>query len=127
MSGSPKNKRVLRSTKWFGRTTARETARLLEQLERGELASPAATDEMRGILQWQVYYSRLPQRIRFRVPIGHKTGDWPPIVANDVGILYAASGPIVIAVFTSANRGSFPDLEATIGRVAEDILDAWGS
>jgi len=115
------------SSKWFGRTTARETARLLEQLERGELASPASTNEMRGILQWQLYYSRLPQRIRFRVPIGHKTGDWPPIVANDVGILYAASGPIVIAVFTSANLGSFADLEATIGRVAEDILDAWGS
>ena len=114
------------STKWFGRTTAREMARLLEQLERGEFASPASTKKMREILQRQLYLSRLPQRIRFRVPIGHKTGDWPPIIGNDVGILYADSGPIVIAVFTNANHGSFADLEATIGRVAEDILDAWG-
>ena len=33
---------------------------------------------------------------------------------------------IVVAVFTTQNRGSFFDLEATIGRVAEDVLDAWG-
>jgi beta-lactamase class A len=117
---------VADSTKWFGRTTARETSRLLEQLERGELASRASTDEMRRILRRQLYFSRLPQRIRFRAPVGHKTGDWPPIIGNDVGIIYAPSGPIVVSVFTNANRGSFFDLEATIGRIAEDALDAWG-
>ena len=81
---------------------------------------------MRRILGEQVYSSRLPQRIRFRVRIGHKTGDWPPILGNDVGILYAESGPIVISFFTNSNRGSFFDLEAAMGRVAEDVLDAWG-
>jgi beta-lactamase class A len=115
------------STKWFGRTTAREMSRFLEQLERGELASRASTDQMRKILLNQFYFSRLPQRIGFRVNIGHKTGDWPPMIGNDVGIIYAASGPIVISVFTNVNRGSFVDLEAAIGRVAEDVLDAWGS
>jgi beta-lactamase class A len=111
--------------RWFGRTTARETSRLLEQLQRGELAPPPQTAEMLRILDEQVYSSRLPQRIRFRVRIGHKTGDWPPVLGNDVGILYPASGPIVISVFTNQNRGSFFDLEAAIGKVAEDVLDAW--
>jgi hypothetical protein len=111
--------------RWFGRTTARETSRLLEQLQRGELAPPPRTAEMLRILDEQVYSSRLPQRIRFRVRIGHKTGDWPPVLGNDVGILYPASGPIVISVFTNQNRGSFFDLEAAIGKVAEDVLDAW--
>jgi beta-lactamase class A len=114
------------ASKWFGRTTARETSRLLEQLQKGELASKASTEEMIRILQEQLYFSRLPQRIRFRVKIGHKTGDWPPIIGNDVGILYSDRGPIVISVFTNQNRGTFFDLEATIGKVAEGVLDSWG-
>jgi beta-lactamase class A len=118
---------VLDSTQWLGRTTAREISRLLEQIERGELASPSATAAMKRILRSQFYTTRLPQRVRFRgVTIGHKTGDWPPILGNDVGIMYAPSGPIVIAVFTNANTGSFFDLEATEGRIAEDVLNAWG-
>jgi beta-lactamase class A len=118
---------VLDSTKWLGRTTAREISRLLEQLERGQLGSVQSTADMRRILRQQVYTSRLPQRIRFRVGMGHKTGDWPPLLGNDVGIMYppAPAGPIVIAVFTNGNTGSFFDLEATEGRIADDILTAW--
>jgi beta-lactamase class A len=111
--------------KWLGRTTARETSRLLEQLQKGELAGKPSTDEMLKVMKDQIYFSRLPQRIRFRVEVGHKTGDWPPLIGNDVGILYAKSGPIVVSVFTNQNRGSFFDLEAAIGKVAEDVLDAW--
>ena len=113
--------------RWLGRSTARETARLLEQLERGELASERSSGEMRETLKRQLYSSRLPQRIRFRAEVGHKTGDWPPIIGNDVGILYAESGPIVVAAVTNQNRGSFFELEAALGRVAEDLLDAWGT
>jgi hypothetical protein len=63
----------------------------------------------------QVYTSRLPQRVRFRTSMGHKTGDWPPPLGNDVGIMYAPppTGPIVIAVFTNKTKDSFFDLEAT--------------
>jgi beta-lactamase class A len=118
---------VLDSSKWLGRTTAREISRLLEQMERGQLANAKSTGEMRRILRGQMYTSRLPQRIRFRTSIGHKTGDWPPLVGNDVGIMYppAPAGPIVIAVFTNGNTGSFFDLEATEGRCADDVLTAW--
>jgi beta-lactamase class A len=118
---------VAEREKWFGRTTARETSRLLEELEKGALAGKAATEEMRRVLKDQIYSSRLPQRIRSRVEVGHKTGDWPPIIGNDVGILYSENGPIVVSVFTNQNRGSFFDLEAAIGKVAEDVLDAWGT
>lgn len=118
---------VADSTKWLGRTTAREMSRLLEQLQEGKLAGRAPTDEMLAVLKRQFYFSRLPQRVRFRVEIGHKTGDWPPIIGNDVGIMYSPNGPIVISVLTNQNRGSFFDLEATEGNVAEDVLDAWGA
>ncbi len=118
---------VADSSRWLGRTTAREIARLLEQLQQGQLASQTSTQQMLRILREQFYESRLPQRIRFRAGIAHKTGDWPPLLGNDVGIIYAQSGPIVAAVFTSMNRGDFTDLEATEGRIAEDVLNAWGS
>jgi beta-lactamase class A len=117
---------VADSAKWLGKTTAREIARLFEQLQRGQLASQRSTQQMLRILREQFYASRLPQRIRFRAAIAHKTGDWPPLLGNDVGIIYARSGPIVVAVFTNMNRGDFFDVEATEGRIAEDLLNAWG-
>jgi beta-lactamase class A len=113
------------STEWLGRMTAREAGRLLEQLHNGEFASRESSDEMIGILRRQFYSSRLPQRIRFRARVAHKTGDWPPYAGNDVGILYYEGGPTVVAVFTNQNRGDFFKLEATIGRIAEDLVDHW--
>ncbi|MFN2564168.1 MAG: serine hydrolase [Gemmatimonadaceae bacterium] len=126
-TGAPRRMAVLVAdpNRWLGRTTARESSRLLEQLERGELAGRRATEEMRGILRRQFYSSRLPARIRGRATIGHKTGDWPPYLANDVGIIYAPSGAIVISAFTTENRGSYADLEAAIGRIAELIFESW--
>jgi beta-lactamase class A len=117
---------VADSSKWLGKTTAREISRLLEQLQRGQLASQTSTQQMMRILREQFYASRFPQRIRSRAGIAHKTGDWPPLLGNDVGIIFAPSGPIVAAVFTNMNRGDFFDLEATEGRIAEDVLNAWG-
>jgi beta-lactamase class A len=110
---------------WLGRTTPREMARLLEQLVEGRLASPTSSAAMQRTLQQQFYATRLPQRIEDRVVIGHKTGDWGPIAGNDVGILYSRSGPIVIALFITHNRGPFALLEATHGSIAETILDHW--
>ena len=111
---------------WLGCTTAREISRLWEQIHNGEITSRASSDAMLAILQQQFYDSRLPQRIAFRATIAHKTGDWSPIAGHDVGIISSASGPIVVAVFVSQNRGDFFEVEATHGRIAEAILDAWG-
>lgn len=114
------------STAWLGRTTAREMSRLLEQILEGELASEASSDRMLDIMSGQLYSSRLPQRVRWQgVGVAHKTGDWPPIAGNDVGILFYEGGPTVISVFTSQNTGDFFELEATLGRIAEDIVAAW--
>jgi len=114
------------STAWLGRTTAREMARLLEQILSSELSDEAATDEMIGMLSRQFYASRLPQRVRFQgVNVAHKTGDWPPIAGNDVGILFYEGGPTIVSVFTNQNTGDFFELEATLGLIAEDIVQAW--
>lgn len=114
------------STAWLGRTTAREMGRLLEQIHRGELAGEGSSRAMIDILRRQLYSSRLPQRVRWQgVGVAHKTGDWPPIAGNDVGILFYDGGPAVISVFTNQNTGDFFELEATLGLIAEDIVEAW--
>lgn len=113
------------SAEWLGRTTAREMGRLLEQIHNGELTSVTSRNEIIAIMRRQFYRSRLPQRIGSRVGIAHKTGDWPPYAGNDVGILYYEGGPTIVAVFTNQNRGDFFELEATLGRIAEDIVGEW--
>lgn len=114
------------STVWLGRTTAREMAHVLEQLLGGELADEAASAEMVDILRGQFYTSRLPQRVQWQgVGVAHKTGDWPPIAGNDVGILFYEGGPTIISVFTNQNTGDFFELEATLGVIAEEIVAAW--
>ena len=114
------------STVWLGRSTAKEMGRLLEQILGAELTDEASSRAMIGILNRQLYASRLPQRVRWQgVGVAHKTGDWPPIAGNDVGILFYEGGPSIISVFTNQNTGDFFELEATLGLIAEDIVRAW--
>lgn len=113
------------SSKWLGRTTAREMAVMLEGILGAKYASKASSEAMLGILRRQFYSSRLPQRIQFRARVAHKTGDWPPIAGNDVGIIFYPGGPAVVSVFTNQNSGDFFELESTLGRIAERIVDGW--
>jgi beta-lactamase class A len=115
------------STRWLGRTTAREMGRLLEELLGEKYAGPEYSRQMVDILKRQLYSSRLPQRLQWRTPVqvAHKTGDWPPFAGNDVGILFYDGGPLIVSVFTNQNRGDFFELEATIGRIAERLVTEW--
>jgi hypothetical protein len=64
---------------------------------------------------------RLPHYLD--VPIGHKTGDFPPALANDVGIIYSHSGPIVVSLLTNAIREPYAELEDRMGQVGRMIVD----
>jgi len=134
---------------WLGDITAREIGRMLESIERCSatapaqppraadtagptpsrtalaqgmpLASPASCDTMTLFLRRQLAGSRrLPHYVD--VPVGHKTGDAANI-ANDVGILYSRSGPIVVAALVTGITGSYGDAEDRIGRIAKTVVD----
>ena len=98
---------------------------MLEGILNAKYASKASSDAMLGILHRQLYSSRLPQRIQFKAQVAHKTGDWPPIAGNDVGIIFYPGGPAIVSVFTNQNTGDFFDLEAALGRIAERVVDSW--
>ena len=106
---------------WLGDISAREIGRMLEGIERGTIASPASCATMRVFLRRQLAGSRrLPHFVD--VPVAHKTGDSGNI-ANDVGIIYARSGPIVIAVLVNGITGSYGEAEDRIGRIAQRVVD----
>ena len=113
-------------TEWLGCSTAREMSDIIAQIQNAEFVDRQLSDQMLDILKKQTYNSRLPQRIGDKIPIGHKTGDWAPYAGNDVGIIYANSGPIVVSIFVNQNRSDFSNVEATHGHIAELLLKTWG-
>jgi reactive intermediate/imine deaminase len=105
---------------WLGEMTARDIGRMLEGIERGTLTSPAHTALMRTFMgRQQAGARRLPHYLD--VPVAHKTGDSANI-ANDVGIIAARSGPIVIAVMVNGVTGSLGEAEDRIGRLAQRVV-----
>ena len=104
----------------FGLSTPREIGLLLERLERGTLVDKASSDQMLEILRGQIYRTRIPRFLTgYRIP--HKTGDFLPYIANDVGVLESPGRTIVVSIFTANHFGSGDTLEEAIGRVAEQI------
>jgi hypothetical protein len=106
---------------WLGAITARGVGRLLEAIERCTIASRSSCAEMRDTFRHQQSGARrLPHFLD--VPVGHKTGDFPPVLANDVGIIYARSGPIVVSFLTNGIREPYGELEDRIGLTARVIV-----
>jgi len=102
----------------FGLSSPRDMGRLMEKLEKGEAVNKNASDQMLQIMRRQVYRSRLPRFVTgFNIP--HKTGDFLPYIANDVGVLESPSRHIVMSVFTANHFGEGDRLEEAIGRIAE--------
>jgi beta-lactamase class A len=115
---------------WLGSMTPRATGRLLEAVQRCNDGSATGTpiaakascaDMVRMFRGQQSGARRLPHFLN--VGVGHKTGDFPPVIANDVGIIYARSGPIVVAFFGSAIEGPYAEAEDRIGRIAQLIVE----
>ena len=106
---------------WLGSMTPKDTGRLLESIERGTAASTASCEAMLlALRRQQLGARRLPHFID--LPVGHKTGDGGTI-ANDVGVIYARSGPIVVAFFANSVTGSYAEAEDRIGRLGQKLVD----
>jgi hypothetical protein len=97
--------------------TPRATGRMLEWIQR----QPGETNDMIRMLRaQQAGARRLPHFVN--VPVAHKTGDFPPVLANDVGIVFARSGPIIVSFFTNAIEGPYGEAEDRMGRITQMIV-----
>ena len=109
---------------WLGSASARSIGRLLEQMETAKLVSQASSDEMMGMLKSQQGGKRrIPMYLDTQYVIGNKTGDFPPCIANDVGVVYLRSGPTVMVFLSDQIRGNYGEAEVRIGEIARTVAE----
>lgn len=105
----------------FAVSTPREISVLLERLTRGDLVDAESSSRMMGILRGQQMRTRIPRYLENPWAIPHKTGDSPPYIANDVGVITVPGRTVVLSVFTANHFGEHALLEEAIGRIAERV------
>ena len=106
---------------WLGIVSPAEMGKLIEGIQEGTIASKASCAEMLRIMRAQQSGTRkMPHWLS--VPVAHKTGETRG-VTNDVGVIYARSGPIVVAFYTIGYTGLASDADDRIGRVARLIVE----
>jgi len=127
----------------LGKTTAREMASIMERIAECRLAldgaAPAASDgpicgAMLHMLRAQQDRDSIPRYIEFLdtsehgSAIGDKIGALDQ-VRNDVALVAARNGPVVIAAFTWDNAdqrwNGDNEGEQTLGKLAKAIIDRW--
>jgi beta-lactamase class A len=105
---------------WESYTTPADMARWLRLAYEGELVDPGASAEMLDLLARQEINDRLPYLLPPGTRVAHKTGELPGLT-HDVGIVYAPSGPFVLAVLTEWHGGHLP--HAAIARLSRLVYD----
>jgi beta-lactamase class A len=129
----------------LGKTTAREMANVMERLATcnlnapGNTAKPTAQDEQLcaaaiHMLKNQFYRNSIPRYLETidttegESKIANKTGALDE-VRNDVGVVFARNGPVVISEFTYGNQDKSwtpdNDAEVLLAKLAKIILDRW--
>ena len=121
-AGASNEKTTTDRAYWLGEMTPRATGRMLEAIQNKTLVSSDHSDDIvRMMRAQQAGARRLPHFLS--VPVAHKTGDFPPVLANDVGIVFARSGPIVVSFFANAIEGPYGEAEDRIGQIARLIVE----
>jgi len=107
----------------FGLSSARDMGRLLEMIWHSECASEESCAEIRRILRLQQFKTRIPKYL-FGATTAHKTGDFEPFIANDVGVIEPfGKSPVVVCLFSAHHRGIWANLEDAIARISEKVWE----
>jgi beta-lactamase class A len=104
----------------FGLANARDMGHLLAEIARGRAASPESCRQMLRILRMQQMNTRIPKYIT-GASIGHKTGDFPPYIANDVAIVESPEAKFVLVIFDDHYHGIYANLEDGVARIAQQV------
>lgn len=107
---------------WLGEITPRGVGLMIEAIEKKTIASTASCDAMLRMMRAQQAGARRLNHF-ISVPVAHKTGDFPPVLANDVGIIYARSGPIVVSFLGNAITANYGEAEDRIGRFGQQLVE----
>jgi beta-lactamase class A len=105
----------------YGLSSARDMGRLLEMMAANKAASEKSSKEMLRMMGQQQFRTRIPRFMMDDVDTPHKTGDFPPYIANDVGLIQTPSARVVVVFFSAHHRGFYSELEDAIGRMSEQV------
>jgi beta-lactamase class A len=105
----------------FGLSSARDMGKLLEMMASNKVASEKSCREMLRMMGLQQMRTRIPKFIEDDASTPHKTGDFPPYIANDVGLIETPAGRVVVVFFTAHHRGFYSELEDAIARMSEQV------
>jgi beta-lactamase class A len=106
------------------RSSPGDMVKLLDTIARDRCIDAWSSKEMLAILSGQTHNGLLPQPLPAHLTIAHKTGSLHDTL-NDVGIVYLAQEPYVIAVMTT----QLPDLDlgrSFIHKVSRMAYDTFG-
>jgi beta-lactamase class A len=105
----------------FGLASARDMGRLLEWIATNRAASEKSCKEMLHLMGMQQMRTRIPKYMDDETQVPHKTGDFPPYIANDVGLIETPAGRVVVVFFSAHHRGYYSELEDAIARMSEQV------
>jgi beta-lactamase class A len=105
----------------YGLSSVRDMGRLLEMMATNKAASEKSCKEMLRMMGRQQFRTRIPRFLMDDANTPHKTGDFPPYIANDVGLIETPSGRVVVVFFSAHHRGFYSELEDAIGRMSEQV------
>jgi beta-lactamase class A len=107
----------------YGLSSARDMGTLLVMMVNNKAASEKSCKEMLRMMGQQQFRTRIPRFMMDDASTPHKTGDFPPYIANDVGLIQTPSARVVVVFFSAHHRGFYSELEDAIGRMSEQV---WG-
>jgi beta-lactamase class A len=108
----------------FGLATTKEISILLEMIANGQYANQKVCDEAMRILGLQKQNSRIPRYLPSTALVYHKTGDFNPFIANDVGIVIDSSGQsFVLSIFSSNNKEPWGSIEEVASQIAQQCYE----
>ncbi len=106
---------------WLAIVTPAKMGKLVEGIETCTLASKPSCDEMKRMMRAQQAGTRkIPHWLS--VPVAHKTGENNG-VTNDIGMIYAKSGTIVMSIYTNGYTGLTGDADDRLGAVARLVVE----
>jgi beta-lactamase class A len=108
---------------WLGELTPHATGRMIEAIENRALPSKEGAEELLRMMRAQQAGARRLPHFLTGITVAHKTGDFPPVLANDVGVVYAKSGAIVVSFFLNEITGNYGEAEDHMGRVTRQIVE----
>jgi beta-lactamase class A len=105
----------------YGLSSAHDMGKLLELIATNKAASEKSCKEMLQMMGRQQFRTRIPRFLSDDVDTPHKTGDFPPYIANDIGLIETPNARVVVVFFSAHHRGYYGELEDAIGRMSEQV------